>query len=187
MSFINCLKDGRFLISTDSLFHNFGPRYLIECLPYVTVLKRDMGNSDKFKQLAHFVFGRSFILSDCLCQSQTSFSLTPNLQPAAELFNFSAKSTTFNFVEDTNIYFKMQIVLHTLSILRHVEVFTPKNEVYNKIRWPCWFTHSLTMSWFVHFLMHTEDWYLYIQCMILLNFMTLCISQGGVLEINFGS
>ena len=50
MCFLNCLKDGRFLISTDCLFHNFGPRYLIECLPYVTVLKRDMVNSDDLKE-----------------------------------------------------------------------------------------------------------------------------------------
>ena len=68
--------------------------------------------------MAHFVFkGRSFILLDCFCQSRTSFTLTPNLRQAAELFDFSAKSTTLNFIEDTNMYFKIQIVLHIFVVL----------------------------------------------------------------------
>ena len=36
---LNVVKDEIFLISFGSLDHRYGPKYLIECLPYLTVLK----------------------------------------------------------------------------------------------------------------------------------------------------
>ena len=85
---------------------------------------------ESYKQLAHFVFGRSFILSDCFCLSWTSFSLTPNLCLPGQLFDFSANSTTINFIEDMN----RTSYLHCFGgMLKSLHC---KNEVYNKIHQP---------------------------------------------------
>ena len=84
---------------------------------------------------AHFVFS-IFILSDCFHQSRTSFLLTPNLQLAAELFDFLAKSATLTAL--TWILLCNFIVLVAWMITRMC----------------CWHVGSLAISWLTHFLMH---------------------------------
>ena len=39
---VSVFKDVVFLLSFGSLDHRYGPKYLIECLPYLTVLKFGM-------------------------------------------------------------------------------------------------------------------------------------------------
>ena len=42
---VSVFKDVIFLLSFESLDHRYGPKYLIECLPYLTVLKFGMSFS----------------------------------------------------------------------------------------------------------------------------------------------
>ena len=82
------------------------------------------------------MFGRSFTLLDCFYQSWTSFSLTPNLRPTTE-FDFSIKSTTFNFIEDTNTYFKIGIMLRIFVVLE-----------------ACWSLYTIKMRFITKYIKH---------------------------------